>query len=207
MTGVVWSRHAAPRHERRPIVAASASIIIDGPCGPSSPASTRCKMAVVTVGALHAVNHPTMIPQNATLELSVRALDRDVRSKLEQRIKADPGQEALSGERRSTGGAATQLLVNTETAFARDVALALVGPGAYSCRGPAVTGSELRLHAGARPPGGYLLIGNGDGDGCLHGAQPWLRLQRRQPARRCGLRCWRNAFLVGWGVTLGAWAS
>jgi len=45
-------------------------------------------MAVVTVGALHAGKANNLIPQTATLELSVRALDREVRKRLEERIKA-----------------------------------------------------------------------------------------------------------------------
>ena len=44
--------------------------------------------AVVTVGAMHAGQANNVIPALATLELSVRALDPDVRRLLEQRIKA-----------------------------------------------------------------------------------------------------------------------
>jgi hippurate hydrolase len=44
--------------------------------------------AVVTVGALHAGQANNVIPALATLELSVRALDAEVRRLLEQRIKA-----------------------------------------------------------------------------------------------------------------------
>jgi hippurate hydrolase len=44
--------------------------------------------AVVTVGAMHAGRANNVIPEQATLELSVRALDRETRALIEQRIKA-----------------------------------------------------------------------------------------------------------------------
>ena len=44
--------------------------------------------AVVTVGALHAGKANNVIPASATLELSVRALDREVRATIERRVKA-----------------------------------------------------------------------------------------------------------------------
>jgi hippurate hydrolase len=57
------------------------------------------------------------------------------------------------------------VLVNTpdETAFAREVALELVGAEQVTLQGPAVTGSEDFAFMLERVPGSYLLIGNGDG--------------------------------------------
>ncbi|EKD97484.1 MAG: hypothetical protein ACD_23C00900G0003, partial [uncultured bacterium] len=46
------------------------------------------QMAVVTVGAIHGGNANNVVPDTVTLEVSVRALDRDVRALLEQRVKA-----------------------------------------------------------------------------------------------------------------------
>ena len=46
------------------------------------------KTAVVTVGALHAGEANNVIPEDARLELSVRALDTDVRALLKERILA-----------------------------------------------------------------------------------------------------------------------
>ena len=126
------------------------------------------QMAVVTVGALHAGKANNVIPQSATLEISVRALDRDVRAKLAQRIKT-----LITAQADSFGVTAQidwrpgyAVLVNTpeETAFAREVALELVGAAQVTLQGPAVTGSEDFAFMLERVPGSYLLIGNGDGD-------------------------------------------
>ena len=80
------------------------------------------------------------------------------------------------------------VLVNTpaETAFAREVALELVGAERVTPQGPPLTGSEDFAFMLERVPGSYVLIGNGTGaePGLrrLHGAPPRLRLQRRQRA-------------------------
>ena len=126
------------------------------------------QMAVVTVGALHAGNANNVIPQSATLEISVRALDREVRSKLEQRIKALIAAQAESFEVQALidWRPGYAVLVNTpaETGFARDIALELVGAEQVTLQGPAITGSEDFAFMLERVPGSYLLIGNGDGD-------------------------------------------
>jgi hippurate hydrolase len=124
--------------------------------------------AVVTVGALHAGQANNVIPALATLELSVRALDPDVRRLLEQRIKA-----LVVAQAESFGVTAEVdwrsgycVLVNTEaeTNFARQVALDLVGADRVTLHGPALTGSEDFAFMLEKIPGSYLLIGNGDGD-------------------------------------------
>jgi hippurate hydrolase len=129
--------------------------------------------AVVTVGALHAGKANNVIPASATLELSVRALDREVRSTLEQRIKA-----LVAAQAESFGVTARidwkpgyAVLVNTpaETAFARDVAVKLVGAGRVTLQGPPLTGSEDFAFMLERVPGSYLLIGNGTGEGAGEG--------------------------------------
>ncbi|MDM0074559.1 M20 aminoacylase family protein [Variovorax sp. J2P1-59] len=132
------------------------------------------QMAVVTVGALHAGKANNVIPQTATMELSVRALDREVRALLEQRIKA-----LITAQAESFGVTATidwkpgyAVLVNTpeETAFAREVALELVGADRVTLQGPALSGSEDFAFMLEKVPGSYLLIGNGAGEGDGHGA-------------------------------------
>jgi hippurate hydrolase len=126
------------------------------------------QMAVVTVGALHAGKANNVIPQSATLEISVRALDREVRARLEQRIKALVAAQAESFEVRAEidWRPGYAVLVNTpdETAFAREVALELVGAEQVTLQGPALSGSEDFSFMLERVPGSYLLIGNGDGD-------------------------------------------
>ncbi|HQS30546.1 M20 aminoacylase family protein [Polaromonas sp.] len=124
--------------------------------------------AVVTVGALHAGQANNVIPALATLELSVRALDPQVRLLLEQRIKALVAAQAISF------GVTAEIdwrkgycvLVNSprETDLARQVALKLVGPERVTLHGPPLTGSEDFAFMLEKLPGSYLLIGNGDGD-------------------------------------------
>ena len=129
--------------------------------------------AVVTVGALHAGKANNVIPASATLELSVRALDREVRSTIERRLKA------LVAAQAESFGVAAQIdwkpgyavLVNTraETAFAREVAVELVGEAQVTLQGPPLTGSEDFAFMLERVPGSYLLIGNGTGEGAGEG--------------------------------------
>jgi hippurate hydrolase len=124
--------------------------------------------AVVTVGALHAGQANNVIPALATLELSVRALDPQVRQLLEQRIKA-----LVTAQAESFGVRAEVewrqgycVLVNhaEQTDFARQVALDLVGSERVTLNGPPLTGSEDFAFMLEKVPGSYLLIGNGDGD-------------------------------------------
>ncbi|MCS4296256.1 hippurate hydrolase [Comamonas sp. BIGb0152] len=124
-------------------------------------------MAVVTVGAFQAGSANNVIPQTATLKLSVRALDRGVRDTLERRIT-----ELVQLQASSYGVHATvdyqrlfPVLVNTcaETAFARQVATELVGAERVELQASALACSEDFSFMLEHVPGCYLLIGNGDG--------------------------------------------
>ena len=123
--------------------------------------------AVVTVGALHAGQANNVIPAAATLELSVRALDRDVRRLLRERIHALAAAQAESfGVRAEVDWRdGYAVLVNTaaETALAREVALSIVGAERVNAQAPALTASEDFAFMLERVPGCYLFIGNGDG--------------------------------------------
>jgi hippurate hydrolase len=131
--------------------------------------------AVVTVGALHAGKANNVIPASATLELSVRALDRDVRATLERRIKA------LVAAQAESFGVSAQIdwkpgyavLVNSaaQTAFAREVALELAGADNVTLQGPPLTGSEDFAFMLEKVPGSYVLIGNGAGENGAVGEQ------------------------------------
>ncbi|MEY2689882.1 MAG: hypothetical protein RL375_4082 [Pseudomonadota bacterium] len=125
--------------------------------------------AVVTVGALHAGKANNVIPASATLELSVRALDREVRATVERRVKA-----LVAAQAESFGVTARidwkpgyAVLVNTpaETDLARAVAVELVGAEQVTPQGPPLTGSEDFAFMLERVPGSYVLIGNGTGLG------------------------------------------
>jgi hippurate hydrolase len=158
---------AMPQHAADPVVAAASLVmalqtVVSRNVDP-------LQTAVVTVGALSAGQANNVIPAKATLELSVRALDRDVRTLLEGRIKA-----LVATHAESFGVTAEvdwrcgySVLVNTpqETAFARSVALELLGEGNVTLQGPPLTASEDFAFMLERVPGCYLFIGNGDGPG------------------------------------------
>ncbi|WP_374409248.1 M20 aminoacylase family protein [Hydrogenophaga sp.] len=160
--------HGALPHQATDVVVAAASIVMALQTIVSrniDPLQT----AVVTVGAVHAGQANNVIPAEARLDLSVRALDRAVRDRLEQRIRA-----LVAAQAESFGVTAEvdyrrdyPVLVNTvaETRFAREVALELLGPDRVNLQGPALTGSEDFATLLEHCPGSYLLIGNGDGEG------------------------------------------
>ena len=165
LTGV--GGHGAMPHRAADPVVAAASIVMALQTVVSRNVDPL-QMAVVTVGAIHAGKANNVIPNSATLEISVRSLDREVRALLEKRVKAIIAMQAESFGCRAdidwrTGYA---VLVNTpaETEFARQVALELVGAERVTLQGPPLTGSEDFAFMLEKVPGSYLLIGNGDGD-------------------------------------------
>ena len=131
--------------------------------------------AVVTVGSLQAGQANNVIPASARLELSVRALDREVRVRLRERIHAVARAQAESfGLRAEVDWRdGYTVLVNTpaETALARQVATELVGADRVNLQAPPLTASEDFAFMLEKVPGCYLLVGNGDGtDGNVAGA-------------------------------------
>ena len=154
---------AMPHRAADPIVAAASTVmalqtIVSRNIDP-------LQAAVVTVGALHSGQANNVIPAQATLELSVRALDREVRATLQRRIRAlvAAQAESLGVQARIDWRPGYAVLVNTpeETAFARTVATELVGPEGVTPQGPPLTGSEDFAFMLERVPGSYVLIGNG----------------------------------------------
>jgi hippurate hydrolase len=110
-----------------------------------------------------------VIPAAATLDLSVRALDRDVRALLERRIRdlAEAQAQSFGVQADVAWRRGYAVLVNTpaETAFARAVALELLGDERVTLQGPPLTGSEDFAFMLERVPGAYVLIGNGNAPG------------------------------------------
>jgi hippurate hydrolase len=162
LTGI-GGHGAMPHRTADPIVAAS-SIILALQTVVSRNVDPFM-MAVVTVGAIHSGLANNVIPATATLEISVRALDREVRKTIEQRVKA-----LISAQAESFGVSAKiewregyAVLVNSlkETNFARQVGLELVGAENVILQGPQVSGSEDFAFMLERLPGCYLMIGNG----------------------------------------------
>ncbi|GAB3497190.1 M20 aminoacylase family protein [Curvibacter fontanus] len=156
---------AMPHLARDPLVAAAAIVlalqtVVSRNVDPQ-------QTAVVTVGALHAGQANNVIPDQAVLELSVRALDPEVRALLEQRIR-----ELVIAQATSFGVAAEvdwragySVLINAaqETEFARRVGIGLLGEQGVTLQGPPLTGSEDFAFMLEQVPGSYLLIGNGNG--------------------------------------------
>ncbi len=152
--------------------------------------------AVVTIGALHAGTVANVIPDAATMALSIRSFDAAVRDQLEQRIVA-----LVNAHVQGYGGEATiqydrgyPVLVNSEaeTDFARQVAEELVGAEKVVAPFPPVPGSEDFAYYLQHRPGCFLRLGNGEGGAMLHhpkydfndqilpvGAAYWTRLVER----------------------------
>jgi hippurate hydrolase len=123
------------------------------------------KTAVITVGALHAGQANNVIPEEARLELSVRALDPDVRVQLKTRIFQVVEQQAASyGVKASIDwNEGYAVLVNSshETAFATEVAVNLFGQQRVDPNGPMFTASEDFSFMLQKVPGCYFFVGNG----------------------------------------------
>ncbi len=152
--------------------------------------------AVVTVGMLNAGTAPNVIPDFATLRLSVRSFDEEVRSTLRQRITA-----LVNAHAQGYGASTTieyqpgyPVLVNSEaeTALARSVAAELVGPDRVVAPADLVTGSEDFAYYLRGKPGCFLRLGNGEDSVSVHnahydfndenlcvGAAYWTRLVER----------------------------
>jgi hippurate hydrolase len=167
----VGGHGAMPHKAADPIVAAASIVmglqtIVSRNVDPLSP-------AVVTVGAIHAGQANNVIPAEATLEISVRALDPGVRRTLEQRLKALINAQAESYCVRAAidwrPGYAVLVNDPIQTARARKVAHALLPPQQVA-EAPMFSGSEDFAFMLERVPGCYLFIGNGlEGEpgGCM----------------------------------------
>jgi hippurate hydrolase len=152
-----------PHKADDPIVAASSLVmalqtIVSRNTDPLQP-------VVVTVGALNAGHANNVIPDCATLEIGVRALDPKVRLATEMRIKAlvHSHAESFNVKARIDWRSGYAVLVNyeAETRFATDVAIRHFGAERVNPNGSMLTGSEDFAFMLERVPGCYLLIGNG----------------------------------------------
>lgn len=124
--------------------------------------------AVITIGAMNAGHINNVIPQEAVLKLSVRSLNTEVRTLLENRIKA-----LVKAQAESFGVQADVLyergypvLINSlnETNFARDAAIEFAGQDNVVLLAPERLGSEDFAFMLEDVAGCYLFIGNGDGN-------------------------------------------
>ena len=131
--------------------------------------------AIVTIGTLHAGNASNVIPESASMGLSVRSFSTEVRERLRQRIT-----DLVTLHVQGYGGTVEidyqqgyPVLVNSEaeTRFALAVAQELVGPQHTIAPFGPVTGSEDFAYYLQRKPGCFLRVGNGEGAAMLHSAK------------------------------------
>lgn len=161
-----------PHHATDPVVAGSAIVL-----GLQSIVARNVpplQMAVITVGAFLAGEANNVIPQTATLKLSVRSLDRSVHELLNRRIRELVDAQAQSygvrAEMNFLGGYPVLMNTPAETELARQVGRELVGPDGVIEQAAPQTGSEDFAFMLEKVPGSYLLIGNGDAATGGHGA-------------------------------------
>lgn len=152
--------------------------------------------AVITVGVFQAGHTANVIPESATLELSIRSFDPVVRKLLETRIRA-------LVESHVAGYGATAdidyvigypVVVNShaETVLAAEVARELVGEAHVIDNFAPIAGSEDFAYYLQKKPGCFLRLGNGEKQPMLHnaaydfndanlttGAAYWTRLVER----------------------------
>ena len=121
--------------------------------------------AVVTVGALHAGQANNVIPAQARLELSVRALHPQVRALLRERVCELVQLQAASFKVRAEidwrEGYAVLVNASEPTQRAAQVALALFGPQRVHTEAAPLTASEDFAFMLEKVPGCYFLVGNG----------------------------------------------
>jgi hippurate hydrolase len=152
--------------------------------------------AIVTIGSLNAGIASNVIPESASMGLSVRSFNAEVRDRLQERIT-----DLVTQHVHGYGGTVEinyergcPVLVNSvaETAFALQVASELVGAEhTVSPFGP-VTGSEDFAYYLQHRPGCFLRLGNGESSAMVHnasydfndqnltvGAAYWTRLAER----------------------------
>lgn len=151
--------------------------------------------AVVTVGSIHAGEASNVIPDIATLLLSVRSFEPAIRDILEARIRKLTATVAEGyGARAEVDylrGHPVVINSEKETEFARGIAEELVGPDqVLTC--PLIPGSEDFSHYLEHKPGCFLRLGNGVNSDILHsskfnfadenltvGAAMWARLAEK----------------------------
>jgi hippurate hydrolase len=128
--------------------------------------------AVVTVGKLNTGQMYNIIPETAEMELSVRALNSEIRDRLEKRIhEIAKGQaDAFNATCEIRYERGYPVLVNTaaETRRAARVARKLLGDSRVTEGATPLCASEDFAYMLQERPGCYLMIGNGDngfGDG------------------------------------------
>ena len=156
--------HGAMPHTTADTVVAAASIVMALQTVISRNVDPL-QSAVVTVGALHAGQANNVIPAEAKLELSVRALDPQVRVLLRERIFELVQQQAASFKVRAEidwrDGYAVLVNAAEPTRLAAQVAIELFGADRVHTEAKPLTASEDFAFMLEKVPGCYFLVGNG----------------------------------------------
>lgn len=168
----VGGHGAMPHKARDPIVAAAELVLaLQSIVARNVPAG---EVGVITVGALQGGEAHNVIPDVATLKLSVRATDPEIRALLRRRITEISQGVALAHglELDLDYDERIGVLVNTpeETCRLLDVARTLVGEQAVFASVPSgYLGSEDFAAMLEARPGCYIVLGNGDSgpSGCM----------------------------------------
>ena len=157
---------AMPHRANDPIVAAASLImalqtVVSRNVDPLQP-------AVVTVGAIQAGKANNVIADQARLEISVRALDPQVRVAMRERLHTLIAQQAASYGVTAhidwRDGYAVLVNDAQQTERALAVARKHFAQDQILAQGPMLTGSEDFAFMLEQVPGCYLFIGNGAGD-------------------------------------------
>ncbi|MGL4317733.1 MAG: M20 aminoacylase family protein [Pseudomonas sp.] len=191
----VGGHGAMPHKSKDPVVAAAELVLaLQSVVARNVPAG---EVGVVTVGSIQAGEAHNVIPDVATLKLSVRATDPQIRALLRQRISRIAEGIALAHDMQLELDYDERIgvLLNTpaETALLQDVARQLVGSQAVLTSVPSgYLGSEDFASMLEVRPGCYIVTGNGNSgpSGCMvhnpgydfndqaipFGASLWVRL-------------------------------
>lgn len=162
---------SAPHMAADPVVAA-AHIIVALQTIVSRNVDPR-DMGVISVGAIHGGDAPNVIPDSATMRLTVRAYRPETRSLLRNRIT-----ELVQTQASALGVSAEvdyqwryPALINADapTQFARQVAREWLGEEGLLPSLEPLTGSEDFSFMLEHCAGSYLVVGNGVGNDCHSG--------------------------------------
>lgn len=127
---------------------------------------TPWAQTVVNVGSFQSGNTGNVVPQTATLKLSVRNMDNEVRKMVLDRIRkiTQHQAEAFNCEYKTTEGIAGTVLMNTpkNTRWAADIAIDTFGEENVIYDANAILASEDFAFMLEKVPGNYVMIGNGD---------------------------------------------
>lgn len=164
------SAHGAMPHHGIDVMQAAASIVL-GLQSIVSREVDALKAAVITVGSIQAGATYNVVPETATIKIGIRALDAQVRTHIEKRLRDFIVAQAQSYQLQADVLYERKypVLINHERQTARvlDVANKLLGEGSVHVRGP-VMGSEDFAYMLEHRPGAYVWLGNGLGEngGC-----------------------------------------